>query len=360
MSSMSVKRRLAFGLFTTLLVLVCFENALKLSGFRYKRSLSYMQFNFPRPHTLHKIYVPDPDLLWVMRPNYEFGEGYPSLNAQGFRGPDFVKAKTPGTLRIACIGCSVTFGHTDATYPALLAERLSERLGRPVEGMNFGVPGYSSWQGAKLLARALTDYQPDLVVVLFGWNDHWLARGFADKDQIVNMPVGSALDPIKRYRIYELLNKGYDSIKAKGGELPEVMRVVPADYKNNLEAMIQMCKAKGTPILLATAPSGISVADPFPDFLVIKRFILANDELAGLHDQYNEVVRETANNLDVPLADLDSIFLNEGITTLFDDPAIDLIHPNIKGLQLMADSMALVVEQRIWKKSDATKTQGDK
>src|SRR5579864_579576 len=77
-----------------------------------------------------------------------------AINDAGFRSDAFAP-KAAGTIRVACVGDSWTFGmnvNQDQTYPARLAAWL--RTLRPdarFEVENFGVLGYSSFQGRRLL-----------------------------------------------------------------------------------------------------------------------------------------------------------------------------------------------------------------
>src|SRR5712692_5108597 len=102
-----------------------------------------------------------------------------SLNSEGDRGPDIAGAKRPAAIRIACIGDSWTFGmnvNQDRTYPGRLAALLRERHpSADIEMMDFGVLGYSSYQGLQLLKRRVLALDPDVVVVGFGMNDSEVA-----------------------------------------------------------------------------------------------------------------------------------------------------------------------------------------
>src|SRR5580765_286284 len=99
-----------------------------------------------------------------------------ALNSEGFRTPPFDAATRPGVLRIACIGDSWTFGmnvEQNQTYPARLEALLNARppIGiRGVDVMNFGVLGYTSFQGLQLLKTRVLALHPDIVVVGFGMN----------------------------------------------------------------------------------------------------------------------------------------------------------------------------------------------
>lgn len=340
MSERPAARRFILGTAAALIILAAFECLLRLAGFRYERSVSYMEFNFPRPHELHQIFEPDPDLLWKMRPNYDFGEGFEPLNRFGFRGPWVSPAKKNGTLRVACLGDSVTFGRPEAGYPRIMAGLLEDRLDKPVEVMNLGVPGYSSWQGKRLIRKILDQYHPDVVVVLFGWNDHWLAKGFPDSDQVLGKkPDIAPPNPLARLRIYQLLNKIAAAATVRLEKPPSVLRVAPPDYRANLAEIIEATqRAKARPVL-ATAPSAIPTGE-VPDFLTHLGFIREPQELKALHDEYNDIVREIARERSIELVDLDLIFKGRDVASLYDSPGDDVIHPNAEGYRLMAESLA--------------------
>jgi lysophospholipase L1-like esterase len=341
-----ISRKIFFAALITLAALAAMEAGLRVLGFSYQRSLSYMQFNFPRPNELYQVFEPDPELLWRMRPGFDFGEGFEPLNQEGFRGPEFKARKEAGSLRIACLGDSVTFGRPDAAYPALLAQALTQKLGRPVEAMNFGVPGYSSWQGRKLLPRLLATYHPDLVIIMFGWNDHWLAKGFADKDQVVSAsPAQKILAPLRSLRLYQLMNEALARARARLAPPPLTLRVAPDDSLQNLTTMIEACRAAQAVPLLAIAPSAIQPGRA-PEFMTYLEFIRKPADLKKLHDQYDNVARDAARQRGATLVDLDLIFRGRDVTSLFEDPDQDVIHPNREGYELMAGAFAQAVEER--------------
>ena len=92
-----------------------------------------------------------------------------ALNTEGFRSQPFTTDNRAGALRIACISDSWTFGmnvNQDATYPSRLEVRLKQqRPGADFDVMNFGVLGYSSFQGLALLKRRVLDLHPDVLLI---------------------------------------------------------------------------------------------------------------------------------------------------------------------------------------------------
>ncbi len=335
MKKASPLRRLAFSLIPALIFFALLEVCLRATGFHYQRSRSYMTFNFPNPNELHNIFQPDPELLWRLRPGYVLGEGFAPLNSRGFRG-DESSPKKPGLFRLACVGDSVIFGRPGADLAALIEEASSSSL----EAMNFGVPGYSSWQGKKLLPRILEEYKPDAALIMFGWNDHWLAKGFADKDQIVTESIAAdALDPIRGLRVYQLLHKTSDKLRQTKKNAPATLRVSREDYKENLVAMADLARGAGAIPIFAVPPSAIGV-DKVPDYLTYLEFIKKQEDLAKIHGQYSEITRQTAMEQKVVLVDLEKTFQGRDLRELFNDPSRDVIHPNPEGYRIMAEEIA--------------------
>lgn len=97
------------------------------------------------------------------------------VNAHGMRGEDVELARTPGSLRIACIGDSHTFGYgvsDGETWPDVLRASLRRRaVGRTVEVLNFGVNAYDTEQEVVQLEQRVLEYQPDVVLLGFYLND---------------------------------------------------------------------------------------------------------------------------------------------------------------------------------------------
>lgn len=202
------------------------------------------------------------------------------LNGDGFRSGPITKGKRAGALRIACIGDSWTFGmnvNQDATYPSRLETLLKEQAPRTnLDVMNFGVLGYSSFQGLELLKRQVLDLHPDVLLVGFGMNDSEVA-GYRDKD------VGKGGAPAWRDRakaieasseLYSLLKyfaltlrfrpqSMGDFLKAdvktessKGGEavnyndIEPWTRVSPPDYERNIREMVTLARGQGARVML--------------------------------------------------------------------------------------------------------------
>jgi lysophospholipase L1-like esterase len=148
------------------------------------------------------IFEGDPLLLWRLRPGLRetVWEHTPvSTSEQGLRYERSLGTRSPGSLRILCAGDSVTFGfgvpqvflrqgadvHPDwLPYPARLEKALrAANPGREIEVAPLAVPGYSTHQGLAWMRRDLAGMHPDVVTLLFGWNDIGL-RAQSDAESI--------------------------------------------------------------------------------------------------------------------------------------------------------------------------------
>lgn len=317
--------------------LVC-EILLRVAGFQYDTRPRYLEFNFPNPHELREIFEPDAILLWKLRPGMVMGEGIEPINSKGFRGREFADEKPKGRIRIIAVGDSVTFG-AEMSYPALL----EECLGSSYEVINAGVPGYSSFQGLKLLEKYLPAYQPDVLIVMYGWNDHWLAWGFSDSEQKFSFADTSRrfslLRELKIFQFLAWLLSGTERIT------PSKFRVSLNEYRANIQQIIALANAHGAKVMLLTAPSALSLG-VVPDFLFHLKFIDDNPDspqsqtamrLKKLHESYNDVVRGiAAENPDVKLVDISKQWDGLDVSKFFRNPSKDVIHPNGDGYRLIA------------------------
>ena len=107
------------------------------------------------------------------------------INADGYRGTAVAKEKPPGTLRIAALGDSQTFGvgiGEGESWPAVLEASLRASLpGTSIEVMNCAVPGYDAEQEAAALETRWLDYAPDLVLLGYFANDPPPRKSFPDE-----------------------------------------------------------------------------------------------------------------------------------------------------------------------------------
>ena len=108
---------------------------------------------------------------WLRRPEYEV---FLEVNSRGLRGPEYDYAKPPGVFRTLLLGDSFAEGYTvpeEKTVRAVLEGELNRRGCGRHEVLNGGTIGYSTDQEYLFYASEGRRYEPDVVVVLFCWND---------------------------------------------------------------------------------------------------------------------------------------------------------------------------------------------
>jgi lysophospholipase L1-like esterase len=193
------------------------------------------------------------------------------LSSQGYRTDEYTVAKPEGRVRIACLGDSWTFGmnvNRDQTYPSRLTARLREaQPDTNVEVLNFGVLGYSSFQGLQLLKTRVLALEPDILAIGFAMNDSEVA-GYRDRDVITSTRprLGTRLaEAAKDFEFYKLLRYLALSIRFRPTPVGEYIRdesesksgaidydaiepwtrVSPRDYEANIREMIRLQTSLG-------------------------------------------------------------------------------------------------------------------
>lgn len=335
-----------------LLVFAGLEGGLRLAGFRYLRVTTDMEFNYPRPGLIKAFFEIDADLLYRIRPTVK--QRYVDLTWQPrfdlkIRDDRTFGAKPAGSVRIITLGDSSTYGvNTPRPWPRRLQEMLERQAGPGrFEVINLGVPGYTVFQGRRVLETRGPRLEPDMVVITFGWNDHLLALGHSDADQKVGgagvVSLRNLLGPSRIYQGMSWLVAGLRRGPTGGAQLAEPLRRVGATaYGEEMETLIRLTRELGAEPLLCTYPVAFQVLadeglDP-PPWLAETHTGPGGSlgDLIRLHARYNEVIRTTGHRLGVQVVDLDALFASGDRHKLFDAPGGDLIHPVDAGYDLMA------------------------
>lgn len=328
----------------------------------------------------------DPYLYWDLRPGAPVvGASDERIGPTGFRGATIELERSPGTLRVACLGDSSTFGlfcPVEESYPARLEAEIGRRLSgagvRGVEALNAGVPGHTAFQGLQTLQRKVAPYSPDVVVLMFGAVNECLTLAppalgrAAASDERENSPrparrLGStdvlahrlASDPdagdaddaaalvgtgprfgsillshLGRFRTVQLLASlsprpglatARDELEAwrKGASTgASPPRMSVKSFANCVNAMIEIARASGARVIVLGPPRRESLRRSAP---VVSR--------------YSSALAEVARRWGVPYLDLEPFF--DADPSLF-IPA-DPVHPSSRGHALIAAKVAEIV-----------------
>ncbi len=98
-------------------------------------------------------------------------------NSIGMADREYPLAKPPGTLRIALLGDSLTaslYLPVEQQFKTLWEKALAQKLGQPVEIMNFAIDGTGTWEQLQMFHLRARPFQPDAVILALFWgNDTW-------------------------------------------------------------------------------------------------------------------------------------------------------------------------------------------
>jgi len=196
-------------------------------------------------------FASDPFLLWRLRKGgnlYGLTVADDGTLENIQESPPPVKTQHGRIIRVLCLGDSVT-AIRYRTYPETAA-RLADgsTTGPGLVAWNASVPGYTTEQAIRRLPE-LEDVKPDVVVICFGWNDHFPAINLPDRE-LGTSNAGSRFlhNLLKDIRIYQLLGAPLgarprlEHAAGKDGESDSdsvELRVSPKQFRANLEQLVK-------------------------------------------------------------------------------------------------------------------------
>lgn len=161
--------------------------------------------------------------------------------------------KAADRLRIMTYGDSNTDGPDRGGWTTLLAPAL-ERFGVvDVEVINAGVAGYSSHQGLARFRRQAVRFEPDIVLVSFGWNDVATVHGEPDHAYALPAAWRVALTRVALHYQSFLVARHWLLDRHPPAET-ETHRVPLTRYTANLAAFAEVARNRGAVPVLLTRP----------------------------------------------------------------------------------------------------------
>lgn len=265
---------------------------------------------------------PDPTLFWAPRPGWsgEFLGHDVHINRLGLRGPEPAPGRGRGR-RLVTFGDSITFGYGvgDADTYAHQAGRLLAARG--VEAVNAGVTGYTSHQVLGLLRRLAPDLGMDVATFCIGWNDG-TQRVVDDREFARRLGLAMAVEGwADRLYLYRLMKRAYlRTALVEPTPQTRKPRVSLEQYRENLEAIVRECRARGIR----------------PVFVALPR---RRQGEPRFHTPYMDALKELGARLDVPVLGAGVL----GVETGPEDNAehfIDSLHFSPSGHRIMAEELA--------------------
>lgn len=190
----------------------------------------------------------DDKIIFDLIPNLNiiFQRAPVTTNSCGMRDVERKFYKDPNTFRIALLGDSFVFGwgvKQNESFAKVLEDTLNKiSQGKPkFEVLNFGVPGYSTFQEVAKFKELGVDFDPDAVLVFFIENDFGLPFYVRD---IYNP--GSILSAVSFARLtWQAIDPKLEQQK---------LQMTGYDPNRALLELSELCKSKGIPLYLTINP----------------------------------------------------------------------------------------------------------
>jgi lysophospholipase L1-like esterase len=276
-----------------------------------------------------------------------------SINRWGFRGRDIPREKPPGTVRIAAVGDSTTFGmeasSDDAVWVSRVADLLNEDASdRRYDAINAGMPGYSLAACALQLSERIISFDPDVVIVCAITTDlvEHTRRRFPSQESDSDSRRGLTAWAYEYSLLLNLIRLNTSAFRARNIPQQRHDRLDDAgveQYARRLERIIDICRQRDVEVILCTSARAFGdEAAPTSQYRLAQTALAHNSSLslAGLNDayaRYNNAVRSVAHEHRVTLVDLDALVPKRRAYFA------DSIHFSDAGHELAARAIARVI-----------------
>jgi lysophospholipase L1-like esterase len=286
---------------------------------------------------------PHPYFNYVFDGDYRYPDGFRPYNSRGFRAPEWRK-KPSGTVRLVAVGGSTTYGIFSRdggdVWPARLERALNAAGGPAVEVVNLGVTAYTSFEMLGVMAMAVPELEPDIVLINAGVNDAFAAcypdEGGEDNTRfryawkVRRIPGFAKAGMRKSYtlRVAGLLAMSLDDYLP--GDMMNAMQYPPPGdeesgrnaasasgryFRRNLQTVVVLTKNIGAVPVLFTQPLN-------PDWeTVATPFYRAS---VGSQKRINEIIRDVGRDSGAAVIDL---YAGMRERELF----VDAVHANLRG-----------------------------
>lgn len=295
------------------------------------------------------LFVPHPEAGATLKRKFRLRSGVyeMSTNDLGMRGPNVAAEKPAGTIRVAMVGESSTFGYlvNDGEEAARLLEASLVQSGLAVEVVNAGVPSYNLFQERIRFRELVAPLKPDIVVCYLGWNDlGYVVSETPAADSFRRRPIASAPERLLgRSVLYTFVTRRI----LKGSPLPPAVlpQYKPSDagqaqFRENLLGLIQEIRdAQATPILCAQATAARTDVDDAlrPSLGTPER----QPEMIALGEWLRATERTIASDAGVPFTDC-----SEHIPATNEFLA-DQVHLTRTGEQQLAKELERIVREAL-------------
>lgn len=209
------------------------------------------------------------DVGWRRKPGFT-GEVYGSYRRFDDRG--WLSVDTPQLEHrehdlVLVLGDSRSFGNA-VPVEAIFSEALDRQV-PDLDVVNWGVPGYSSFQGLQEMRRLVPLYRPKYVIFAFGFNDRRYVPSSRNADSLETFERQWRWRKVNGWlrssRLLDLLARALEGapVRKRGIDLGStVARVDLPSYRQNLAAAAGVCRTYGCRLIfLVLADNPVSSAE---------------------------------------------------------------------------------------------------
>ncbi|MCD4652973.1 SGNH/GDSL hydrolase family protein, partial [bacterium] len=295
-SQLTIWKRLLFMGIIMLITFGGLETILRLTGYSFTTcNYQMLEGEVIEYHWSTRGLIRDPRIPWSWIPDPGSTAIQPArndfkYNKHGFRGPIISKDKPEDIIRVVCMGDSCTLGWgspDDKTYPDFLRMNLKSISPGNFQVINAGVSGYSTFQGIQDFHHRILNWNPDIIVVSYNWNDHGdapdriggtsvyiprISRQFPDRDMPESQTTFETKRILQKSRIVQLTTRVIWMIQGRNPDQPEIAinskgqitqqssfppgtglrRVEPEDFKLNLEEFRRLTSEHESDLIFLT------------------------------------------------------------------------------------------------------------
>ena len=285
------------------------------------------------------LFSPSPSRIWDLTPGFnghrtDWGSRSwvtITINAQGRRDNEVPFPKPAGTYRIALLGDSVAFGarvEAKNDFATQLEWTLNARTpSLRYKVLNFGVPGYGTWQELSALKDKALAFDPDLVMLAFVMNDLYDNNQAGQMGYLSTLHMQSTAKFLREHSaFYRLVREKVLSVEAQSALRDPCAGADPAfcwnTTKQLLDQMVEITHQNGAKLVLVVFPIRSQTFAPDPN----------------IESHYQQVINEYARAKGIPAVDLLKAFTENGDQELF----VDDYHPTEVGHSI---AMIEILEQ---------------
>ena len=271
-------------------------------------------------------YPSSPTMIWEQPKGNRIDHGVPIfINEYGLRGLAPTIPKPLQKKRLMSVGDSSIFGFLvdeEDVFTSVAVRNIPEW-----EAINAGCPGYSSEQSLRWVETFVPLFEIDLLVIGNLWSDS-THMGFSDRE-LFRRSKNNTSSFFAKSSTYKMFVSIFSDIpsqipwydRSQEGE----NRVSPLEYKENLQAMVDIMTKKGGQVIFVALSTREEIEENITD---------------PKGEQYRQIMNDIAKQNKIPIIEANHKNIWKNQPDLF----ADLIHPNKRGHLLLGQALQRYLE----------------